>query len=392
MSINNIVDVGTPSYDISEDWSTTVVRFHGFANLTSTRNAYVESPIFTCSGYQWEISLYPGGTSHSLEGNVAFGLKNKSNTSVKIQYGFSIRDADGKEVVHEESQTDEFYAAYGSVFFPNHAKRAKLMKSLVNGSLDIEIRMKSTSTDKSITQFIPTNPINKNVLELFNEEETADIIFEVGEQQTKGKRKRAKTATTNFYAHRIILQKCTPALYEMCGRSDGEGITTVTITDVKPEIFKHMIYYAYGGKLSDEDLNNNAKDIIDACDKYGVVHLKLEAEACYVKSNELTLDNIVDNLLYADSMNLALLKEAVMDFLLANKRDVIGKISFDIVPGGLMTDLLTAVARAEESVEGDSTDYNKMRVGELRKMLNEKGLDVDGSRETMIALLKEHSA
>ena len=32
-----------------------------------------------------------------------------------------------------------------------------------------------------------------------------------------------------------------------------------------------MIYYAYGGKLSDEDLKAKAKDIIDACDKYGVV-------------------------------------------------------------------------------------------------------------------------
>lgn len=31
-----------------------------------------------------------------------------------------------------------------------------------------------------------------------------------------------------------------------------------------------------------------------------------------------------------------------------------------------------------------------MRVGVLRKMLDEKGMDVDGSRESMIALLKEH--
>lgn len=33
-----------------------------------------------------------------------------------------------------------------------------------------------------------------------------------------------------------------------------------------------------------------------------------------------------------------------------------------------------------------------MRVGTLRKMLDEKGLDVDGSRESMIALLKEHDS
>ena len=49
------------------------------------------------------------------------------------------------------------------------------------------------------------------------DEETADVVFEIGgEQQTKGKRKRAKKCTTNFHTHRPILQKCAPTLYEMC--------------------------------------------------------------------------------------------------------------------------------------------------------------------------------
>ena len=99
----------------------------------------------------------------------------------------------------------------------------------------------------------------------------------------------------------------------------------------------------------------------------------------------------MDNLLYADSKNLALLKEAVMDYIVANRSSIIGKVSFDSVPGGLITDVLTAVERGEQSGDGDSKDYNKMRVGKLRKMLDEKGLDVDGSREAMIALLKEQS-
>ena len=241
------------------------------------------------------------------------------------------------------------------------------------------------------TQFIPTNPFNKKVLELFMDEETADVVFEVGgQQQTKGKRKKAKTTTTDFHAHRNILKKCAPTLYEMC-KSDEGGITTVSITDIKPEIFKHMIHYAYGGKLSGEDLESNAKDIINACDKYGVVHLKLEAEARYVESTEITMDNMMDNLLYADSKNLALLKEAVMDYIVKNKGDIIGKVSFSNVPGDMITDVLTAVSRGEETGEGDSTDYNKMRVGTLREMLDKKGLDVDGSREAMIALLKEHN-
>ena len=56
-----------------------------------------------------------------------------------------------------------------------------------------------------------------------------------------------------------------------------------------------------------------------------------------------------------------------------------------------MADLLTAVSRGEQNgTIADITNYNKMRVGALRKMLDQKGLGVDGSRESMIALLKEH--
>ena len=104
---------------------------------------------------------------------------------------------------------------------------------------------------------------------------------------------------------------------------------------------------------------------------------------------------MMDNLLYADSKNLTLLKEGIMDYIVANKKDIIGKISFDNVPGYMMTDLLTAVSRGEQH-EGNSDDdeedlLSTMRVSELRKKLDEDGLDVDGSREAMIARLKEQS-
>jgi len=222
-------------------------------------------------------------------------------------------------------------------------------------------------------------------------EETADVVFEVdnGSLQSEEHTNKKSKTTATFYAHRFILQDISTMLAELCKPDEG-GVTTVSITDVKSEIFKHMIYYAYGGKLSKDELKNNAKDIINACDKYGVVHLKLEAEAIYVESTKMTIENMMDNLLYADSKNLALLKEAVMDYIVANKGDIMGKFSFDNVPSSMITDVLAAVSRGEET-GNNSTDYNKMRAGTLRKMLDEKELDVDGSRESMIALLKEHS-
>mmetsp|Transcript_25452 Transcript_25452/g.46035 ORF Transcript_25452/g.46035 Transcript_25452/m.46035 type:complete len:152 (-) Transcript_25452:108-563(-) len=151
-----------------------------------------------------------------------------------------------------------------------------------------------------------------------------------------------------------------------------------------------MLCYIYGGGIFENDMKENAKDIIEACDKYGVVNLKLEAEACYAKHTTFTVDNVLDNLLYADAKNCALLKEAVMDFIVENGRDIIGKVSFEDVPGSMMTDLLTAVTRGKKKDDGPR-DYDTMRVSTLRKKLHEKGLDIDGSREMMIGRLKEKS-
>ena len=110
--------------------------------------------------------------------------------------------------------------------------------------------------------------MNKNMLE-FMDQETADVVFEVGDQQvgeqqleTSADLERTEGCITSFHAHRPILQKCAPTLWDVWSRDRGE-ITAVSITDVKPEIFRHMIYYTYGGKLSEDELKNNAKDIIN---------------------------------------------------------------------------------------------------------------------------------
>ena len=299
-----------------------------------------------------------------------------SDKSIKLEHGYSVKDAAGKEVVYWKPHTDEFGACWGGRNrwrIPDFAKRSKIMKSLVNGTLIIEVRMRLVDTNKSSSPFIPQNPINKNVLELLDDEESADVIFEVGGQQDTGDNKRAKASTTTFHAHRVILNKCAPTLYEMCVSSDGgDDVTSVPINDIKPDIFRHMLHYIYGGKISEDDLKQNSKNIIDACDKYGVVHLKLEAEACYVNSTTITVDNMMDNLLYADSKNCALLKEAVIDFVMEKSKDIIGKVSFDNVPSSIITDILTAVARGKNEAtttdDGNEEDtLSTMRVSELRE-------------------------
>lgn len=247
----------------------------------------------------------------------------------------------------------------------------------------------SSTINSRAHQFIPSNPIYKNILSMLMDEESSDVVFEVEPPSVTKSHEKNKPVPVSFSAHRLILQKSAPTLAEMCENGGNIVIT------VEPDIFRHALYYAYGGKLSDEDMQANAKEIIDAADRFGMVNLKLEAEACYVRSTDIDLDNMMDNLLYADAKNCALLKETVIDFVVKNGEDVLKKVCLKDVPGGIFADLLTAVTRGNKSsasAEDNVVDLHTMRVSELRTMLDEKGLDVDGSRETMIKTLEEHSS
>ena len=401
---SNVVDVGTPPPRPIKQWETKVVRFHEFEDLP--RGELFSSPEFTCCGYQWRLSIIIGTSL------LAVFLHNMTNEDVTVEWALSIRNSIGKEVAYYV-ETDEVKRHFDAIEQPGAPlqdaagwgtssgfSHVSITGALEEGTLPIEVRMKrikKASYDPIPIQFIPKNPITNNILKSFNDEESADVVFKVrigSEEGEKSRKKSLKTTTTNFFAHRLLLRVGAPLLAELCKPSEGGGeeTTSVSITDVKPDIFRHMLYYLYGGKLTDEELKANARDIIDAADKYGVVHLKLEAEVYYVKSTTITLENMMDNLLYADSKNLALLKEAVMDYIVANKNDIIGKVSFDKVPSSMISDILAAMARGEQNDDDNNEcniNYNKMRVGTLRKMLDDKGLDVDGSREAMISALKE---
>ena len=183
------------------------------------------------------------------------------------------------------------------------------------------------------------------------------------------------------------MQKSSSLLNGLC-----KSEASVSIADESPDIFRHVLHYLYGGKVSDEDMKEHAKDIIDAADKYGVVGLKLEAEASLVTATTITFDSAIDNLLYADGKNCALLKETVLDFIADNGKEAAKKLSFEHVPSTVIPYLLTAMSKGNDT-DGETTstenDLSAMRVNALRKMLHEKGLDVDGSREMMIARLEE---
>ena len=367
---------------------TVLVAFHEFSLLAN--EPVHHSELFSAFGRTWSVAIIKA-RPQSFSAHIIW-IGNGDPVKVRLEVGtyHPNKSNIGRSTLKSTIVTFNDNTSEGG--WDNFAKRSDF--ELVDGALILKVVMYAdqpqANPSSDSKEFIPINPCLGNVLKEYGNEVTSDVIIEVGgevEETGTGRRKRARTDTTAFHAHQFVLQCNAPTLAEMC----KPGNEPVQINGVSPETFKHLLYYCYGGKISDEDLQESAKEIIDAADRFGVANLKLEAEAYLVQKETFTVDNILDNLLYADSKNCALLLEKAMDFVVEKKKDIIGKISLDDLPGTMVMDLLTAVTHAQEGKSGPDGDIDFMRVSELRKRLHSKGLCVDGSRKAMIALLKENS-
>ncbi|KAL7450327.1 LOW QUALITY PROTEIN: hypothetical protein ACHAWC_004765 [Mediolabrus comicus] len=377
-------------------WKTLHFNVKNFKDLPTTTDHYVLTPNFSCKGHDWRFYIYPGGEEgdYSDEGYVSIYLNHQSEGNITANMELSIIDKFGKKRSTFED-SNHFVGMGDGYGNPHFIKRSDILDKSKNilgsdGTLTVALSIEEEPSDIPIcSQESPKQNDTGHV-----PQQTADVCFEVSGADAKEGKKEQK-ASALFHAHSQILQVCAPMLADLFDLDDRDGnIATASITDIKPDIFRHLLYYVYGGSVPEEDLATHAKDIIDAADKYSIVNLKLEAEAAHVKATEITMDNVMDNLLYADAKNCALLKEAVIDYLAENSTEAVEKMSFNDVPGHLMKDLLVVISRNgnKEAIDTAAADeLTTLRVSDLRRILAEKGLDVDGSREAMIESIKNNS-
>jgi hypothetical protein len=391
------VHVGTPPSSDVQDWARTSIYFHGFADLPTQNGECVTSPDFYCLGYEWALELYPRGNidvlgqyfsrGHRLlnddshEEVISAALIFRSIGTAAINFSWAIRG----EADDSGMGTDHTFLWETSCSFPHQYDRSSYVpKYLIEGALVIEVRMRPT---KLTTPFIPDNPSDCSIVrELFMDRSSADIVFEIsGEQSDHNK----ELAASKFYAHRLILMKAAPVLADMC--MSNETPSLVKLSNVSPDTFEVLLSYIYGSRTIDfgtgTDLTHT-KAIIAVADRFGITNLKLEAEAYYVPLLTITFENAMEELIFAGSMNCALLKEEVIDFIIENKVTFVKKKMLSNAPEGIINDVMTAIARKELREVGVENEFCMMSISDLRRLSSERGIDVDGSREALISKLE----
>mmetsp|Transcript_32197 Transcript_32197/g.58201 ORF Transcript_32197/g.58201 Transcript_32197/m.58201 type:complete len:423 (-) Transcript_32197:279-1547(-) len=393
------IDIGKSPFP-SQDSPTYRIHIHNFESLRYS----VESPKFTCFGHRWTAYINPEGISSEGLQTVAFILTrcdeedddssdsdsddSVDSSELEVRFSVSVRDLDGK-ILKKRRRSHNFTNWVDEKGWDKFIDRADIIgpsnNVLRDGTLTFELQMKSLRKKNAPCQpFVPVNPLSENIKALFLDEKTADVLFAV-QKENGGE-------ITNFYAHRLVLQACARDLAAFCDSS--HDLTPISIPRVDPHVFKLLLFYVYGGTISTADWKQHSKELIDAADLYGVVNLKLEAEARFVQCTTVTIHDVVELLVYANSKQCAHLKEVLMDFIVRNKNDVLKQVaSLRNIPESstMFTDLLAAMARGDKANNGSDEELDTMRVGELRRKLHDSGLDVDGSREVLIARLQEKS-
>lgn len=262
---------------------------------------------------------------------------------------------------------------------------------LVNGSLTLEIDICVLQPERRIwtpTDATAAKEVCSDLLKILDDADpnNADITFAVDGKEGEGGQEM-------FYAHRVILTTRSPTLAGLADES--EHSTPIPIKDVRPSIFRMVLRFVYGGEIPSKDiLDTEAKVIVRAADEYGCTGLKLAAEAALASAG-ITTDNAAELILFADATNCAMLKEVAMDYFVQNAHDVMESDGFKQIeesPAILKELLKVGVGGKKRPADTDAEeerDFKRMRIATLRQKLDERGLDIDGSKEMLVARLEE---
>ena len=384
----SVVHVGHPPKEW-EGSESHLVHFHNFASLPSGKNERVKSPEFRSFGLKWRVYMYPGGDNKAKESNISLFLVHWSEGDFSVHFDLSIKNKIGLAVAEHSSPPQKFEGnnAYG---LDDFAARDLITHANVlnNGSLTVEVRIKPIEEDHW-QNFIPKNPFVQHMLDLFLDEDTADVSFKVESRPLiDAPQDSLPDPGEVFHAHELVLQTCAKGsiLASLCDDCDDE--TPVPITDVAPDVFRLMLRYVYGWDILAAEWKDHAKDLLEAAAKYGLPNLKIEAEARYVKVLKFSTGDVAETVAYAEKMSCFLLKEAAIDFIVANSNEMLSSDALKNIPESkdIIHEILCSVSTQHNK---DSKDLNQLSMNDLRARLASQGNDFDGSKESLISRLKK---
>lgn len=351
----------------------------GFANLQHERGEKIAGiGSCWCHGHEWTISVYPRGdnSSSNEEDHISTFLRlTNLKEGQQVTAKFTVRVGN-----HSKSLEKIFCASstktWESWGCSNFMKRDLLLGTLEKGALlievDIHVYMETSQP------LLPRSTLSRNYLKMLESGKRTDVTFVVEDEKVN--------------VHYCVLAVHSPILAELAEDTEAAG-KDIVIENISAPIFHAMLRFVYAEEHPpDELLEQSARDLLDAADRFGCSNLKLIAESKLVES-ELKPETAAELLLLADGRSCALLKEAALDYIKGNAAAVMDSPGWSQIEKSpsLMSEVMKVTFKHKTTTTYDS-DPGQMTVTELRRQLQQEGQSEDGTKEILIQRLKEAAA
>lgn len=143
-------------------------------------------------------------------------------------------------------------------------------------------------------------------------EELAQLMADGSERDVE-----FQCAGQTMKAHKLIVSRRSPVIASMLASDMVEGRTgVVTIRDMEPGIFSHLMRYIYSGKLGELTFDS-ALALHEAADQYAVHRLAKRCSEVLVEL--LSVDNACTALVIADAHNNETFVEQVVEYMVDNR-------------------------------------------------------------------------
>jgi len=322
-----------------------------------------------CHGEEWVIDCFPGGDEDSRPGRIAAFLH--CITASRGRYELKAKcSLNGKRT---EDNT------FGDVGF-GYSDIAK--RETVGQDFHVDAIIELCALPDRIWK--PSNKLCHDMLKLLEAaKDNGNVSFRVGREGVL------------FAAHKEILQIRAPTLAILAQQATDTDLP-IAIEGMSPVTFDTMLRFLYANATPKEGhiTASEALLLLDAANLYGCPDLKLYAEFEVLKTGGITVDTVADLILKADGMNCAFLKEQAIEFF-ANNAPAVMK-----TPGWRkMTESAAVLAEVMQISMGNmgpivshvdigDMSLDRMTVSSLRRHLDARGKDVDGSKEMLISRLE----
>ncbi|XP_057339876.1 speckle-type POZ protein-like [Microplitis mediator] len=268
----------------------------------------------------WKLEIQFSGTKSENKDEVGLNLTSlNGNREVKTEYSLFILD-NKKKQVNKDKLVKTFGAdeSWGLPFITKEELLNKGDELLPDDILTIGIELTVFDNPAVISTNVPFNKSKAlmacDYRDLYKSKMGSDIELIVGEEK--------------FQAHKLVLMVRSPVFRAMLTTDMRENREkTITIKDMKSEVFKSMLEFIYTDKVS--DLDDVAEQLLEAADKYQIPTLKEICTASLCKS--VIIDNASRLLALAYLHNAKEMLEYISNFIVIHASHVVETEEFKMM-------------------------------------------------------------